>query len=99
MKLKEVDEVRAGVLEHLKVLEFEGYSGAAIEDKLIEYVIKNAAALETIIITNPCFRHELDFPDDVRVGEEYARQSVEEKLEGIVPSTVKLVIRCLLNVH
>ncbi|CAN1256381.1 hypothetical protein LINPERPRIM_LOCUS9296 [Linum perenne] len=42
MKLKEVDEVRAGVLEHLKVLEFKGYSDAAIEDKLIKYVIKNA---------------------------------------------------------
>ncbi|CAN1173469.1 F-box/FBD/LRR-repeat protein At5g56420 [Linum perenne] len=87
-------EVRVGVLENLKLLEFTGYSGEPLEDEFISSVTMNAAGLETIIIIHPHFQNQLDSPrvDEVRVGQEYAKRSAKERLEGIIPRRIKLVI-------
>ncbi|CAN1256379.1 F-box/LRR-repeat protein 25 [Linum perenne] len=88
-------EVRVGVLGNLKLLEFTGYSGEPLEDEFISSVTTNAAGLETIIITHPHFQNQLDSPrvDEVRVGQEYAKRRAKERLEGIIPRRIKLVIR------
>ncbi|CAN1256383.1 F-box/FBD/LRR-repeat protein At5g56420 [Linum perenne] len=93
------DEVegRVGLLEHLKVLEFAGYRNVTTEDEFILLIVKNAAALETVII-DPGYQNEPSYlpPGEVALKADlFAWVAANAWLEKIIPPRVELVIKDL----
>ncbi|CAI9093895.1 OLC1v1029493C1 [Oldenlandia corymbosa var. corymbosa] len=82
------------VSKHLKVFEFRGYLGRKTNDKLVRYFLKNATALERIIV-DP--RDQLVFDalyESSRYPgtEKFARNAAETKLRRLMPSSVEFLI-------
>ncbi|KAL3504730.1 hypothetical protein ACH5RR_034571 [Cinchona calisaya] len=83
-KIKRVKEKGATCsLQYLRVIKFTGYWGRVSDIELLEFFLKNAAALEEIIIDRKSVL------DD---GESTARTCSLKEVERLVPKHVQLVI-------
>ncbi|CAI0439798.1 unnamed protein product [Linum tenue] len=95
MELKKAE--RGVSLQHLKLLVFVGYGGGEVEHEFILHVIENGPALDTIIINPNCTTHYgLAHAEEHHAGckeAENVRQHAQHWLEGMIPPTVKLVIK------
>ncbi|CAN1235132.1 hypothetical protein LINPERPRIM_LOCUS4409 [Linum perenne] len=81
-------ERHAGVLEHLKVLEFAGYIGGTMQEGFILHIANNAAALKTIII-DPNYQLDTSSitPRDIK---ENVLPAPNLDLQKIVPAEVNV---------
>ncbi|KAL6973111.1 hypothetical protein U1Q18_027289 [Sarracenia purpurea var. burkii] len=77
--------------QNLKLVEFVGFVGAAIDVEVVAYLLENAIALEKIVIdprvSHVSKIHEPEWENRERVARDRAKQ-----LESMLPVGVQLVI-------